>query len=52
MPQTEEKAKPQTEEKAKPASKPQTEEKAKPVAATAKKNVITVSGKEMTYKRK
>ncbi|WP_374016093.1 3D domain-containing protein [Paenibacillus thiaminolyticus] len=55
-PQTEEKAKPaakaQTEEKAKPAAKAQTEEKANPVAATAKKNVITVSGKEMTYKKK
>ena len=55
-PQTEEKAKPaaksQTEEKAKPAAKPQTEEKAKPVTATAKNNVITVSGKEMTYKKK
>lgn len=55
-PLTEEKAKPaakpQTEEKAKPAAKAQTEENAKPVAATAKKNVITVSGKEMTYKKK
>lgn len=54
--QTEEKAKPaaksQTGEKAKPAAKPQTEEKAKPVTATAKNNVITVSGKEMTYKKK
>ncbi|MDG0875461.1 3D domain-containing protein [Paenibacillus thiaminolyticus] len=45
-------AKPLTEEKAKPAAKAQTEENAKPVAATAKKNVITVSGKEMTYKKK
>ncbi|WII35393.1 3D domain-containing protein [Paenibacillus thiaminolyticus] len=55
-PQTEEKAKPtakpQTEENAKPTAKAQTEENAKPVAATAKKNVITVSGKEMTYKKK
>lgn len=55
-PLTEEKAKPaakpQTEEKVKPAAKAQTEENAKPVAATAKKNVITVSGKEMSYKKK
>ncbi|RJG22085.1 3D domain-containing protein [Paenibacillus thiaminolyticus] len=54
--QTEEKAKPaakaQTEEKANTAAKAQTEEKANAVAATAKKNVITVSGKEMTYKKK
>lgn len=40
------------EEAAAPAAKPQAQEKAKQAAPAAKKNVITVSGKEMTYKKK
>ncbi|PZM63688.1 3D domain-containing protein [Paenibacillus dendritiformis] len=35
-----------------PAAKSQTQDKAKQAAPAAKKNVITVSGKEMTYKKK
>ncbi|MBG9792415.1 hypothetical protein ABD76_07850 [Paenibacillus dendritiformis] len=40
------------EKAAAPAVKPQAQEKAKQAASAAKKNVITVSGKEMTYKKK
>ncbi|BFH13616.1 hypothetical protein J6TS7_06590 [Paenibacillus dendritiformis] len=40
------------EKAAAPAAKPQAQVKAKQVATAANKNVITVSGKEMTYKKK